>query len=102
MKERPPPGGPVTFEELYAEHAPRVLVLVWLLGVAEAERPDVAQEVWLDVHRGLASYDPRRGSVPAWIAGIARHAVLDWHRARRRRPEVGTFAEEEPVELRTA
>lgn len=104
MKQRQstPPAGPVTFEDLYAEHAGRVLSLLWLFGVAsEADREDVSQEVWADVHRALPIFDPSRGSARAWLAGIARNAARDWKRTRRRRPELSTHTDREPIAART-
>lgn len=65
MRESNPPAGPATFEDLYAEHAARVRSFLWLFGVAEADREDVAQEVWIDVHRSLPLFDPSRGTARA-------------------------------------
>ena len=102
QKQNPPPAGPATFEDLYAEHAERVLSLLWLFGVAEADRQDVAQEVWADVHRLLPIFDPSRGSARAWIASLTRSAARDWKRTRRRRPELSTRTNREPIAPRTA
>jgi RNA polymerase sigma-70 factor (ECF subfamily) len=102
MRQRNPPAEPATFEDLYAEHAPRVESLLWWLRVATRELADVAQEVWIDVHQRLATYDPAQGTERAWLAGIARNAARDWHRSQRRRPERSTFTDQEPAELRTS
>lgn len=102
MRQSNTPAGPVTFEDLYAEHADRVLTLAWLFGVAEADREDVTQEVWAGVHRSLSTFDPRKGSARGWIAGIARNAARDWKRKRRRRPELATHADQEPIAPHTA
>ena len=102
QKQNPPPAGPATFEDLYAEHADRVLSFLWLFGVtSEADREDVSQEVWTDVYRLLPIFDPSRGSARAWIAGIARNAARDWKRTRRRRPEFSTHTDREPIAPRT-
>ncbi|MBK8254934.1 MAG: sigma-70 family RNA polymerase sigma factor [Polyangiaceae bacterium] len=93
---------PLTFEDLYAEHAPRVQSLLWLLGVPPAEREDVAQEVWSEVYRSLVLFTPRRGSPRAWIAGIARNAAREWKRTQRRRPEFSTSTNVEPISEKTA
>ena len=103
MRQKHPPAGPATtFEDLYAEHAERVLSLLWLFGVAEDERQDASQEVWTDVHRSLPLFDPRKGSARAWIAGIARNAARDWRRTRKRRPEHSTHTDKEPSTTHTA
>jgi RNA polymerase sigma-70 factor, ECF subfamily len=102
VREHDPPAKPATFEDLYAQHADRVMSFLWLFGVAESHREDVAQEVWIDVHRSLLIYDPNRGSARAWIAGIARNSARDWKRTERRRPEFSTHTDKEPIATRTA
>jgi RNA polymerase sigma factor (sigma-70 family) len=51
-----------------------------------AEAQDVAQEALLRAWRFAASFDPRRGSVMAWLLGITRNVALDSVRGRGRRP----------------
>lgn len=92
---------PVTFEDLYAEHAESVLSLLWLSGVPDSDRKDVSQEVWTTVCRLHARFDPQRGTARAWITTIARNAARDWKRTRRRRPEFASPPEQEPAEMGT-
>ncbi|MCA9612218.1 MAG: sigma-70 family RNA polymerase sigma factor [Sandaracinus sp.] len=71
--------------------------------VAPSDVDDVVQEVLLRLNRGLEGLrDEER--LGAWVNRVARHVVVDHHRARGRRPsEVGEASEdvvaEEPVEL---
>jgi RNA polymerase sigma factor (sigma-70 family) len=51
-----------------------------------AEAQDVAQEALVRAWRFAASFDPRRGSVMAWLLGITRNVALDSVRGRGRRP----------------
>ena len=51
-----------------------------------AEAQDVAQEAMVRAWRFAASFDPRRGSVMAWLLGITRNVALDSVRGRGRRP----------------
>ena len=104
MKQNQPPADPApSFEDLYAEHAERVLRLLRLFGVMAAhDRQDASQEVWIDVHRSLARFDPQKGSARAWVAGIARNAARDYRRTRMRRPEQPTDTAQEPITTRTA
>ena len=47
---------------------------------------DVTQEVFLAAMKGIRRYRGR-SSFRTWIAGIARHKVADYYRARNRQPE---------------
>ena len=47
---------------------------------------DVVQEVFLAAMKGIRRYR-RRSSFRTWIAGIARHKVVDFYRNRGRRPQ---------------
>lgn len=55
------------------------------MGVPQADRDDLAQDVFCVVHRRLATYDPSR-PMRAWLLGIATHLVLHRWRAARRHP----------------
>ncbi|MEZ4295006.1 MAG: sigma-70 family RNA polymerase sigma factor [Polyangiaceae bacterium] len=83
VEERPA----LDFGEVFREHGEFVLRTVRRMGVPAAEVEDIAQNVFLVVHRHLGSYEGR-GSVKAWLFGIVRRAVADQRRQRRRRPEV--------------
>jgi RNA polymerase sigma-70 factor (ECF subfamily) len=60
-----------------------------------SEAEDALQDSWLQVWRGAATYDPRRGAVAAWLLTIARSRALDRLRnlASRRRAETGAEVE---------
>ncbi|MEO8727135.1 MAG: sigma-70 family RNA polymerase sigma factor [Acidobacteriaceae bacterium] len=51
-----------------------------------AAAEDVLQEVFLQLWRKPHSFDPARGSLPAWLAVLTRNRAIDAR--RRRRPEV--------------
>lgn len=58
------------------------LTIVGVPSLAE----DVAQEAFVKAWRGAASYDPRRGSVAAWLLTITRNAAIDAVRYRHEQP----------------
>lgn len=73
------------FTDLYAQHFAFVWRTLSRLGVVDAELEDVAQEVFVVVHRKLADYDPSRPIKP-WLVGIAaRVGLAERRRARHRR-----------------
>jgi RNA polymerase sigma-70 factor (ECF subfamily) len=83
----------MTFEDLYERHFEFVWRTLRRLGVPPADLPDVAQEVFLVVHRRLADFE-ERGQLTAWLFRIAAHAARDRRRRAHVRREV---AAEEPV-----
>jgi RNA polymerase sigma-70 factor (ECF subfamily) len=67
-------------ERVYREHADYVWRLLCSLGVSEASREDAFHEVFLVVHRRLATFDGR-ASLPTWLFGITRNVVLHHRRS---------------------
>ncbi|HKA16575.1 MAG TPA: RNA polymerase sigma factor [Myxococcota bacterium] len=71
-------------EELYRRYHGRVIAFARKRLADATEAEDVAQDVFLQVHRSIDRYEGR-SSVLTWIFGIAHHEVCD--RFRRRAPE---------------
>ncbi|MEM9067824.1 MAG: sigma-70 family RNA polymerase sigma factor [Myxococcota bacterium] len=72
-----------TLAEIFRDHAAFVLRVVRRFGAAEADVEDVAQEVFLVLHRRLADYDPERPIRP-WIYAIAFRVTSDARRKTQR------------------
>lgn len=77
--------------------------LVWSLArrmsPAPAEAEDAVQEIFLDLWRSAARFDPGISSEVTFVAMIARRRLLDRRRTRRRTPETSSLADEPtPVE----
>ena len=90
-------GEAAAFEELLARHGPRLLAFLRRRTGSDDAAEDVAQEVWVAVHRHLQRYDPRR-PFRAWLYAIARRAGIDaW---RRRPPPAEPVAEADWVDRR--
>lgn len=89
---------PLTFAHVFRTHARYVLGLVRRLGVCERDAEDVAQEVFLAVHAGLARFEGR-AKLKTWLCSICVHKVQDYRRQAFRRRETVTA---EPVPLTAA
>jgi RNA polymerase sigma-70 factor (ECF subfamily) len=76
---------PDALEGIYTAHFDAVWHHLRRMGISEADREDLAQEVFLIVHRRLPSYDPSR-PMRAWLIGIATRVALHYWRSARRRP----------------
>jgi RNA polymerase sigma-70 factor (ECF subfamily) len=77
-----------TFEAVYDANVDYVWRIVARLGVRPAAVEDVAQEVFVVVHRKLADFEGR-SSVRTWLFQIARRVVHDHRRTvRRKEPPV--------------
>ncbi|MBT0993567.1 sigma-70 family RNA polymerase sigma factor [Cellulomonas sp. DKR-3] len=101
-------GDEAAFRESYARWASLVHTLALRsLGSAQ-DAEEVTQLVFVDAWRGRHRFDPARARLPAWLVGIAKHAIADAHegRARDRRvlaaveapPEVADASDERVVQ----
>lgn len=82
----------MTFDDIYESQLDYVWHTLRRLGAPERDREDLAHDVFVVVHRRLASYDPSR-SLRAWLFGIAYRVLSDYRRSARVRREVVTDAE---------
>lgn len=71
------------FRRIFDEHHAFVWRSLVHLGVMEASADDAAQEVFLVVHRRLATYDAAQ-PFRAWLWGIARHVASNHRRSAAR------------------
>ncbi len=82
-------------EELYDRHSPLLYSVALRILRQSADAEEVLAESWLQVWRRAASYEPRRGTVTAWLLTVVRSRALDRYRslASRRRAEEKAGAE---------
>jgi RNA polymerase sigma-70 factor, ECF subfamily len=73
------------FAELYERTFPRVYAYVASLLRDRSAAEDVTAQAFERAYRKRRSYRPGRGSMDAWLFGIARNAALDELRKRKRR-----------------
>jgi len=93
-------GDARAFEELLRRHETRVFRVLRLMGVASADRDDVAQNVFLRIFRGLDGFRAGR-PFSSWVYKIAANAAVDWRgqsdRLRREEAPWDDAAEEAPA-----
>jgi|HubBroStandDraft_4_1064222.scaffolds.fasta_scaffold21605_4 RNA polymerase sigma-70 factor (ECF subfamily) len=75
-----------TFRQIFEEHAAAVGRILRVMGVAEADVMDAAQEVFLVVNRRYGEFEGR-STVSTWIRQICIRVALSSRRSRRRRRE---------------
>jgi RNA polymerase sigma-70 factor, ECF subfamily len=75
------------FGVLYARHSPGVFRFARLMTGSTAFSEDVVQDVFLDLMRQAAQYDPARGRLTTYLFALARYRVRrQWLRHRRWSP----------------
>jgi RNA polymerase sigma-70 factor (ECF subfamily) len=72
-----------TLRQVFDEHAQYIWRTLRHLGVSDADTPDLCQEVFLTVHRKLASFEGR-STLRTWLYGICIRVASE----HRRRPYV--------------
>lgn len=74
--------------EVFSENASMAWRALRALGVAEADVDDACQEVFITVHRRLATFDGR-SAVRTWVYGICVRVAADYRKRVRLRGELG-------------
>jgi RNA polymerase sigma-70 factor (ECF subfamily) len=74
---------PAALTALHARYAARLHRRARRLVRHHEDAADLVQEVFLQVWRTAAAYDPRRGSVEAWLMMLLRSRAIDQLRWRR-------------------
>jgi len=79
-------GDEAAFTDLFRDTQP--VLLRYLRVVARDDAEDLAAETWVQVVRGLRTFEAEEAAAfRAWVLSIARHRWLDLLRSRRRRHE---------------
>ncbi|MEM9070226.1 MAG: sigma-70 family RNA polymerase sigma factor [Myxococcota bacterium] len=79
----------LSFSKVYEDHFDFVWRTARRLGIPDAALDDVAQEVFIVVHRKLPEFEGR-SSVKTWLYAIARRVVSDHRRRHKRRGPLHT------------
>jgi RNA polymerase sigma-70 factor (ECF subfamily) len=83
--------------ELYDRYTPLLypVALRILRNATDAE--EAVQRTWMQVWKGAAGYDPRRGTVAAWLVTVVRTRALDLYRSLASRRRAESQVEADPV-----
>jgi RNA polymerase sigma-70 factor (ECF subfamily) len=73
---------------LYDQLAGPLYSLAYRLLADAGEAQDLVQDIFLQVWRTAATYEPARGSVFSWMATLTRNRAIDRVRMRKRRSEL--------------
>lgn len=65
------------FEVVYERHSTAAFSLAYRICGIRAAAEEVAQESFLAIWRGAASYDRARGSARSWILGVVHNRAID-------------------------
>jgi RNA polymerase sigma-70 factor (ECF subfamily) len=74
---------PLSFEQVYTEHAGFVFRVLRGMGVPDAATDDAMQDVFVVVHKKLQGFDGR-ARVTTWLFPIAVNVALNYRRRARR------------------
>ena len=82
---------------IYREHARFVWLSLQRLGIHPSDLDDIAQDVFMIVHRRLDTFD-RRARISTWLFGICMRVAANYRRRRRWTREVlsGGIEDERP------
>jgi len=76
-------GNADAFETWYGETAPRLRSFLHHLTGSEPAADDLMQETYTYIWRRPDGFDPDRGTLRAWLYGIARKQAAQWWRKQR-------------------
>ncbi len=77
-------GDEESFAAAYRRWGGMVHTMAWRTTGDRHTAEDITQQVFFDAWRGRHRYDPQRGDLAAWLAGITRHKAMDALTARTR------------------
>ena len=83
--------------ELYDRYTPLLYPVALRILRRPADAEDALQDAWLQVWKRAETFDPRRGSVAAWLLTVARTRALDRYRSLSSRDRAEAKVDPEPV-----
>ncbi len=74
---------PQAFDAWYRETAPRLRIFLHHLLASPQAAEDVMQDTYTHIWRRPQGFDPERGTLRAWLFGIARKQAAEWWRRQK-------------------
>ncbi|MFD3312494.1 RNA polymerase sigma factor [Streptomyces sp. NPDC058694] len=88
---------PASFEPLVERHS--AALHGYFARRAPGAADDLLAELWLQAYATRRGFDPARGSVRAWLFGVARNVLsTHWRRLAARRPDLLRSTDDDPWE----
>lgn len=81
-------GDPEAFDAFYRDCAPRLLGFLRHLLHDDQAAEDVMQNAFTEIWRRPGGFDPERGSLRAYLFGVARKQAMEWWRKHRSEDEI--------------
>src|SRR5437762_1571941 len=95
--QRTQAGDMRSLSELFDRYTPLLYPVALRILRSPADAEDAVQDAWLQVWKRSATYDPRRGSVAAWLLTVVRTRALDRYRSMASRGRAESQVDPEPV-----
>ena len=89
-------GDDEAFRLLFEQYKDLVYRTTYLTLGSAADADDILQEVFLQVHRSLSGYDPKKGAFSTWLYRLTVNRCLNWRRSRPRTESLEALEEERP------
>jgi RNA polymerase sigma-70 factor (ECF subfamily) len=93
--------GEADLEEVYEAHGSLVYAIC-RRALGDASGADVTQDVFVSAWTARHQFDPSRGSLSAWLVGIAKRRIVDHVRRERRHGDRRADAVDDPPALQEA
>ena len=95
--QRAQAGETRSLSELYDRYTPLLYPVALRILRSAVDAEDAVQDAWLQVWKRSTSYDPRRGTVAAWLITVVRTRALDRYRSMASRSRAESKVDPEPV-----
>ncbi|HTK31398.1 MAG TPA: sigma-70 family RNA polymerase sigma factor [Candidatus Saccharimonadaceae bacterium] len=90
-------GDEAALAEMYDKYTPLLYPVALRILRSGPDAEDALQDAWLQVWKRSATYDPKRGTVAAWLVTVVRSRALDRYRSVASRRNAEARVDPEPV-----